>query len=171
MVSYILIKGQTRPGRGRIGRGVFCMRRRVKIIKLCSTGCHLHVLARDRRSRVSRKPRTLRLIATYSSTRRWGALPVSDRGIPLVLDHCGSTDCPFWQAWDLSQKVIEGVKGGSGKNAGSRGERCGCCGILIGPDEGLFCGRMRDAFVDKENLKCGTHSSTKENLKRGTGLL
>ena len=26
---------------------------------------------------------------------------------PLVLDKCGSTDCPFWQAWDLSQKVID----------------------------------------------------------------
>lgn len=26
---------------------------------------------------------------------------------PLVLEKSGGADCPFWEAWDLSQKVIE----------------------------------------------------------------
>jgi len=83
------------------------MRRKVKTIKLCVNCCHLKVVGEGHEIQGLEETRYIETHCDVfeHSTRELYQFPVEEG--PLVLDGAGSTDCPFWRPWDLSQKVIE----------------------------------------------------------------
>jgi hypothetical protein len=83
------------------------MRRKVKTIKLCVNCRHLIVVAEDQEIEGLEETRYLETCCdVFSHTVREFYQFPSEEG-PLVLEGAGSTDCPFWEPWDLSQKVLE----------------------------------------------------------------
>jgi hypothetical protein len=83
------------------------MRRKVKTIKLCVNCTHLQVIGEGQEIKGLEETAYLETSCDVfeHTTRELYQFPSGES--PLILDNCGSTDCPFWQAWDLSQKVIE----------------------------------------------------------------
>jgi len=83
------------------------MRRKVKTIKLCVNCRHLKVVGEGQEISGLEETRYIetRCDIFNQSSKELYQFPVEEG--PLVLDGFGSTDCPFWEAWDLSQKVLE----------------------------------------------------------------
>jgi hypothetical protein len=83
------------------------MRRKVKTIKLCVNCRHLHVIGEGQEIQGLEETAYLETHCDVFEHRTKELYQFPTEEGPLVLDKCGSTDCPFWDAWDLSQKVIE----------------------------------------------------------------
>lgn len=83
------------------------MRRKVKTIKLCVNCRHLQVVGEGQEIEGLEETRYLETFCEIfgHKTKELYQFPV-EQG-PLVLDGFGSTDCPFWEPWDLSQKILE----------------------------------------------------------------
>ncbi len=83
------------------------MRRKIKTIKLCVNCRHLQVTGEGQEIDGLEETRFIetRCAMFGHKAKELYQFPVEEG--PLVLDGAGSTDCPFWEAWDLSQKVIE----------------------------------------------------------------
>ena len=83
------------------------MRRKVKTIRLCVNCRHLHVISEGQEIEGLEETAYLetRCSVFGHSTKELYQFP-GEMG-PLVLDGCGSTTCPFWEPWDLSQKILE----------------------------------------------------------------
>jgi hypothetical protein len=85
------------------------MERKIKTIKLCVNCRHLNVLGEGQEIEGLADTQYLETCCDIFNTtvKELYQFPV-EQG-PLILDKakCGSTDCPFWEPWDLSQKVLE----------------------------------------------------------------
>jgi len=82
------------------------MRRKVKTIKLCVNCCHLHVEGEGQEIEGLEETRYLETSCDVFGHRQRELYQFPVGEAPLVLDGHGSTDCPFWEPWDLSQKVL-----------------------------------------------------------------
>ena len=85
------------------------MRRRVKTIKLCVNCRNLHVVGEGQEIEGLEETRYIETACSVFGTSIRELYQFPGEQAPLILDseHSGSTDCPFWGPWDLSQKVIE----------------------------------------------------------------
>ncbi|HDS30913.1 MAG TPA: hypothetical protein ENN67_07725 [Firmicutes bacterium] len=83
------------------------MRRKVKTIRLCVNCRHLNVVGEGQEIEGLEETAYLetRCDVFGHTTKELYQFP-SEQGT-LVLNGCGSTDCPFWEPWDLSQKILE----------------------------------------------------------------
>jgi len=80
--------------------------KKIKTIKLCVNCHHLKVLGEGQEIKGLEDTRYLETLCDVFGhrTRELYQFPLEEG--PLILDKPGSTDCPFWEPWDLSQKVI-----------------------------------------------------------------
>lgn len=85
------------------------MKRKVKTIKLCVNCRYLHVIGEGQEIEGLEETRFLETECNVFGTRTRELYQFPGEQGPLILDHenCGNTDCPFWEPWDLSQKVLE----------------------------------------------------------------
>ena len=83
------------------------MRRKVKTIKLCVNCRHLRVVGEGQEIEGLEETRYLETYCDIfgHKTKELYQFPV-EQG-PLILEGIGSTDCPFWEPWDLSQKILD----------------------------------------------------------------
>ncbi len=83
------------------------MRRKVKTIKLCVNCRHLNVLGEGQEIEGLEETSFIETSCEVfgHKTKELYQFPV-EQGT-LVLDGYGSTTCPFWEPWDLSQKLCE----------------------------------------------------------------
>ena len=83
------------------------MSRKVRTIKLCVNCRHLHVTAEGQEIEGLEETRFIETSCDVFNHKAKELYQFPVEQGPLILEGCGSTDCPFWEPWDLSQKVLE----------------------------------------------------------------
>jgi hypothetical protein len=83
------------------------MPRKVKTIKLCVNCRHLSVVGEGQEIEGLEETRYIETCCDVfnHTTRELYQFPVEEGA--LVLEGVGSTDCPFWEPWDISQKELD----------------------------------------------------------------
>ena len=85
------------------------MKRKVKTIKLCVNCRHLQVVSEGQEIEGLEETRYLETGCDVFGTRTKELYQFPSEEGPLILDHAnsGATDCPFWEPWDTSQRVLD----------------------------------------------------------------
>ena len=88
-------------------QAVFLMHKKVKTIRLCVNCRNLQVTAEGQEIEGLEETAFIETKCDiFGHTMKELYQFPCEQG-PLILDGIGSTDCPFWEPWDLSQKVLE----------------------------------------------------------------
>ena len=84
------------------------MERRVKTIKLCVNCHHLRVVGEGQEIEGLVDTQYLETCCSIFNTtvKELYQFPAEQGPLILEKEKCSSTDCPFWEPWDLSQKVL-----------------------------------------------------------------
>lgn len=85
------------------------MIRKVRTIKLCVNCRNLQVIGEGQEIEGLEETRYLETHCEIFGTNVRELYQFPTEEAPLIIDHTnsGSTDCPFWEPWDTSQRVIE----------------------------------------------------------------
>ncbi|MCX6645841.1 MAG: hypothetical protein NTY09_05745 [bacterium] len=88
------------------------MERKVKTIKLCVNCSHLWVIGEGQEIEGLADTQYIETSCNVFNTtvKEHYQFPVEQGPLILDAEKCGNTDCPFWEPWDLSQKVLEEKK-------------------------------------------------------------
>ena len=80
--------------------------KKIKTIKLCVNCRHLKVIGEGQEIEGLEDTRYLETLCNMFGHRMRELYQFPLEEGPLILNKAGSTDCPFWEPWDLSQKVL-----------------------------------------------------------------